>query len=95
MDQTWEERDEANRDKVQKFLELQEQSNTKGPAAFHEFNTKFYDQTGSWLLAGTEWVLGTKAKQSSAAQTEARIPAGHGEGPIKDIKCDEGVKRWQ
>ena len=96
MDQTSEEREKANRDKVKKFLELKEEANRKGPVAFVEFNSKHYNDCRGFLSAGTEFELGTKAKQSSAAQTEPQLaPAGHGESPIKDKKCDGGTQRWQ
>ena len=108
MDQTSEERDKANRDKVKKFLELKEEANRKGQVAFIEFNTKYYNDCRDFLSAGTEFELGTKAKQissaqtepnfkqSSAAQTEPQLaPAGHGESPIKDKTCDGGTQRWQ
>ena len=95
---------------MKKFLELKEEANRKGPVAFVEFNSKHYNDCRGFLSAGTEFELGTKAKQISAAQTEPNFkqssaaqtephvqlaPAGHGESPIKDKTCDGGTQRWQ
>ena len=77
-----------------RFLELQKLANTKGPAAMFEFTDEHYEKCFSHHIAGTDFELGTKAKQSSAAQTEPQLaPAGHAESTRKDKKCDRGLKK--
>ena len=87
-------RNQANEEKVSKWFELQRQAIRDGQAAFLDFNEKYYETCRQQITSPrTKYELDTKARKSSAAQTEP-----HGAPPRRAARkqnTEGGSQRWQ
>ena len=87
-------RNQANKDRVKMWLNLQRQANRDGQAAFHYFSDEYYETCRQQITSPrTKYELDTKARKSSAAQTEP-----HGappRGAARKQNTEGGSQRWQ